>query len=126
MNCSPPGSSVHGILQQKYQSGLPFPPPGDLPGPGIEPASPSLQMDSSPLSPWESPHLCRYHHDSFLRSGNLFREPHQQREQKGEKVTSCPVVGTLEIPQFIMSKPQKNRLTKLVVHRRGCCHGFQV
>ena len=33
-DCSSPGSSVHGILQ-----GLPCPPPGDLPNPGIEPAS---------------------------------------------------------------------------------------
>ena len=33
---SPPGSSVHGILQAKYWSGLPCPPPGDLPDPGIE------------------------------------------------------------------------------------------
>ena len=38
MDCSPPGSSVHEILQ--YWSGLPFPSPGHLPNPGIEPASP--------------------------------------------------------------------------------------
>ena len=41
MDYSPPGSSVHGILQE-YCSGLPFPSPGDLPDPGIEPASPAL------------------------------------------------------------------------------------
>ena len=35
--CSPPGSSVHGILQAR--SGLPFPTPEDLPDPGIEPVS---------------------------------------------------------------------------------------
>ena len=40
IDCSPPGSSVHGILQARIQSRLPFPPPGDLSGPGIEPASP--------------------------------------------------------------------------------------
>ena len=39
MDCSPPGSSVHGILQQECSSGLPHPPPGDLPDPGIELAS---------------------------------------------------------------------------------------
>ena len=39
MNCSPTGSSVHGILQARYWSELPFPSPGDLPDPGIEPAS---------------------------------------------------------------------------------------
>ena len=42
MDCSPPGSSVHGILQQEHWSGLPFPPPGGLPDPGIEAASPAL------------------------------------------------------------------------------------
>ena len=36
---SSPGSSVCGILQQEYWSGLPCPPPGDLPIPGIEPSS---------------------------------------------------------------------------------------
>ena len=32
--------------RQEYWSGLPFPSPGDLPDPGIEPGSPSLQVDS--------------------------------------------------------------------------------
>ena len=36
-----PGSSVHGILQAKVLSGLPFPSPGDLPDPGIKPRSPA-------------------------------------------------------------------------------------
>ena len=45
MDCSPPGSSVHGILQAKIL-GWVFPPPGDLPNPGIKPRSPALQMDS--------------------------------------------------------------------------------
>ena len=31
-----------GFSRQEYWSGLPFPPPGDLPHPGIEPGSPSL------------------------------------------------------------------------------------
>ena len=30
---------------QEYWSGLPFPSPGDLPNPGIEPRSPALQID---------------------------------------------------------------------------------
>ena len=36
---SPPGSSVHRVLQARIWSGLPCPPPGDLPNPEIEPAS---------------------------------------------------------------------------------------
>ena len=47
---SPPGSSM-GFPRQKYWSGLPFPPPGDLPHPGIKPASPALQADSLPTEP---------------------------------------------------------------------------
>ena len=39
MDPSPPGFSVHGILQARIQSGLPCPPPGILPNPGMEPAS---------------------------------------------------------------------------------------
>ena len=35
-----------GFCKQEYWSGLPCPPPGDLPKPGIEPASPALQADS--------------------------------------------------------------------------------
>ena len=39
-----------GFPRQEYWSGLPFPPPEDLPDPGIEPMSPALQADSLPLS----------------------------------------------------------------------------
>ena len=46
VNCSLPGSSVHGFSRQEYWSGLPFPSPGDLPDPGIEPGSPTLQADT--------------------------------------------------------------------------------
>ena len=31
-----------GFSRQEYRRGLPFPPPGDLPDPGMEPASPAL------------------------------------------------------------------------------------
>ena len=39
MDYSPPDSSVHGIFQARLLEGLPFPPPGDFPDPGIEPTS---------------------------------------------------------------------------------------
>ena len=50
------GSSVHGILQAEYRSGLPFPSPGDLPDPGIESRSTALQVDSLPSEPPWKPH----------------------------------------------------------------------
>ena len=37
-----------GFSRQGYWIGLPFPSPGDLPDPGIEPRSPALQADSLP------------------------------------------------------------------------------
>ena len=39
IDCIPPDFSVHGILQARILSGLPCPPSGDLPDPGIEPTS---------------------------------------------------------------------------------------
>ena len=64
VDCSPPGSSVHGILQARildgvtvpFSRGLPFPSPWDLTNPRIEPASPALQspalqVDSLPTEP---------------------------------------------------------------------------
>ena len=46
-----------GFSRQEYCSGLPFPSPGDLPDPGIEPWSPAFQADSSPSEPPGKPSL---------------------------------------------------------------------
>ena len=51
MDCSPPGSSVHGVFQARILGGFPFPIPGDLPNSGIELMSPALQEDSLPPEP---------------------------------------------------------------------------
>ena len=40
-----------GFSRQEHWSGLPCPPPGDLPNSGIEPRSPTLQVDSLPSEP---------------------------------------------------------------------------
>ena len=40
-----------GFSRQEYWSGLPFPSPGDLPHPGIEPSSPALQADALTSEP---------------------------------------------------------------------------
>ena len=59
MECSLPGSSVHGIFPARvlewgaiaFSSGLLFPPSRDLPGLGIKPMSPTLKVDSLPSEP---------------------------------------------------------------------------
>ena len=53
-----------GFPRQEYWNGLPFPPPGVLPNPGIEPASPpslALQADSLLLSHTREAHTLSYH-----------------------------------------------------------------
>ena len=40
-----------GFSRREYWSGLPCPPPGDVPNPGIEPVSPALQANSLPSDP---------------------------------------------------------------------------
>ena len=63
-----------GFSSQEYWSGLPFPPPGDLPKPGIKPVSPALQPDSLPTEPSGKPPT---HHQSVqsLSHVRLFVTP---------------------------------------------------
>ena len=60
--CQAPLST--GFSRQEYWSGLPFPTPGDLLHPGMEPGSPALQADSLPLSHLGSPFF--FHRDRIL------------------------------------------------------------
>ena len=59
--CATPWTVVHqaplsmGFSRQEYCSGFPFPSPGDLPNPGVEPGSPALQVDSLPSEPQGKP-----------------------------------------------------------------------
>ena len=47
-----------GILQARILEWMPCPPPGDLPNPGIEPRSPTLQVDALPSErPEKSTHM---------------------------------------------------------------------
>ena len=49
-----------GFSRQEYWSGLPFPSPGDLPNPGIEPRSPTLQADALTSAPPGKPSIHTY------------------------------------------------------------------
>ena len=54
LDCSPPGSYVHGIFQARILELVAFPPLGDLSDPGLKPTSPvspALQADSLPAEP---------------------------------------------------------------------------
>ena len=51
VDCSLPGSSVHGILQARILEWVAISFSRDLPNPGIEPGSPALQADALPSEP---------------------------------------------------------------------------
>ena len=46
-----------GFPRQEYWSGLPFPSPGDLPSPGVEPTSPELAREFFATAPPGKPHV---------------------------------------------------------------------
>ena len=57
MDCSPPGASVHKILQARILEWIAISFSGDLSDPGIELGSPALQADSLPSELQENPKL---------------------------------------------------------------------
>ena len=78
MDCRPPGSSVHEILQARIlelDEGLPLPSPGHLLDPRIEPGSPTLWTDSLLSEPPGKPFKCLVS-TNFSASG--FRDSQEQ------------------------------------------------
>ena len=74
--------------RQEYWSGLPFPSPGDLPHPGIEPRSPALQADaltSEPPGKKEFPHAAVVK-TVLLRAQVSIPGCHVAKRRKREKI----------------------------------------
>ena len=65
-----------GFSMQEYWSGLPFPPPGDLPNSGPEPASPALQAHTVLLEPSGKPRVILFCTCFAFSVGQHFR-PHE-------------------------------------------------
>ena len=73
-----------GFSRQEYWSGLQFPPPGDLPNPGIEttsPEAPVLQANSLPLSHRGRHPLMYYHCATMLLSDVLCPEAKRKKKE---------------------------------------------
>ena len=86
LNYSPQASLSMGFFRQENWSGLPCPPPEDLPDPGIEAASPAWQADSLQLSHLGSPQRKLLVRKQVLKSDLCSREPgsFQYPEYKSE------------------------------------------
>ena len=83
--------------RQDHWSALPFPSPGDLPDPGINPASPALQVDSLPLSHWGNPLSMPesvFSHPILFSVGSLSLPSNELKE-----------TGTLPSPLFFSPRP---------------------
>ena len=81
MDCSLPGSSIRGIFQQEYWSGLPFPTPEDLPNSGIEPVSPvALAMQVYSLLLSQSSHY--FSQFSSVTQSCLTLRPHESQHAR--------------------------------------------
>ena len=65
-----------GFSRQEYWSGLPFPSPGDLPDPGIEPRSPTLQADALTSEPPGKPEgwkrECKYESNVWMLGSSVW------------------------------------------------------
>ena len=57
-----------GFSRQEYWSGLPFPSSGDLPDPGIEPRSPTLQADALTSAPPGKPKIYSYNNINVVNN----------------------------------------------------------
>ena len=92
MDCSSPGSSVHGASQQEYWNGLPVPSPGDLPDPEVKPRYPTLQADYLPSEPPGKPTRFTMNVLSFLLK-KCRKTRANQVQTKKKKSVSCSVVS---------------------------------
>ena len=93
-----------GFFQQEYWSGLPFPSPGELPDPGIEPGSPALQAESSLSAPLGSPLLqleavtsSSVSWNDLSRLGSVGCSPVDSLIQKGPSPCCCHWTSLTEL-----------------------------
>ena len=92
----------------EYWSGEPFPSPGDLPNPGIEPRSPALQADSLPAEPCGS------------KDAPIDTDTHTQNHSRS--VLKLGLTSGLEGTSEIISQPHfKSVLICLAVLGLNCC-----
>ena len=115
--CAPCASLSVGLSRQEHWSGLPFPPPGNLPNPEIEPVTPALQANSLPPSPRGSPcgPLSLLFHPSFhflcsyllWQTGNLpwkFHRPCKILFMEKSRGPGSPL-GAGTIPVGVQAEP---------------------
>ena len=112
MDCSPPGSSVHGIFWQEYWSGLLFPSPGDLPDPGMEVGFPALRQILYRLSYLGSP-KCDFSSDVTAK------ENYMEVPQKITELPNNPAISLLgrNIQNFDLKEVSTHQCHCSIIHK---------
>ena len=90
-DCSPPDSSILGDSPGEKMSGLPFPPPGDLPDPRIKPASPALASVFFTPEPPREPFHAHKKLNEFSVNYTELKKP----TQRGDMLHNCIYVTYL-------------------------------
>ena len=92
IDCSPTGSSIHGIFRARILEWGAFPFPRELPDPGFEPGSPTLQADALPSEP----------HSSVAQSCPTLCDPMNCRHQASLSITNSRSVLKLMSIELVM------------------------
>ena len=101
--------------RQEYWSGLPCPPPGDLPDPGMEPGSPTLWADSLPSEPPGKPNK------GWSQNTNL--DPHPRPLPLRPRDQNCVCPGRAELrfqPEEAQPRKPQDRSRHLLHHSASC------
>ena len=106
--CQPPSSLE--FSRQGYWSGLPCPPPGNLPDPGIEPASLALQADSLPTEPPGKPIMecINVNVLVLIMYCSYARGNHWRKQGQGYTGSFCTFLFVTSCKSIISSKKKSN------------------
>ena len=123
-SCSVVSDSLrpHGLSMEfsrpKYWVGQPFPSPGDLPKTGIEPRSPTLEVDSLPAEPQGKPKYGRLKNGKdFDRNQEVMMNSHIGN--RGERNFDLEKLSQKQWQNIQGEKPNKVRKTKLEAYQES-------
>ena len=112
-----------GFSRHEYWSGLPFPSPGDLPDPGIEPRSPTLQADALTSEPPGKPHVVACIKISFLWLHDIPSYIHCGFPAGSDGKASACNVGDLGFHPWVRKIPWRRAWQPTPVFLLGESHG---